>query len=116
MASIDSETAQRILTFEDTLAQYFSSTTLQRKVQLSQNEIELVSFTDNVINKETRLSNARITLTRSSALAAAQKSIHKRTAILDFASATMPGGGVLISDFLRENYYERNRRDACLSL
>lgn len=96
MASIDSETAQRILTFEDTLAQYFSSTTLQRKVQLSQNEIELVSFTDNVINKETRLTNARITLTRSSALAAAQKSIHKRTAILDFASATMPGGGVLI--------------------
>ena len=134
MASIDSETAQRILTFEDTLAQYFSSTTLQRKVQLSQNEIELVCFTDNVINKETRLSNARITLTRSSALAVAQKSIQKRTAILDFASATMPGGGVLIgsrgqeedmcryttlyfnlnSDFLRENYYEKNRRDACL--
>lgn len=50
MASIDSETAQRILTFEDTLAQYFSSTTLQRKVQLSQNEIELVSFTDTFNN------------------------------------------------------------------
>lgn len=52
MASIDSETAQRILTFEDTLAQYFSSTTLQRKVQLSQNEIELVSFTDTTSSRK----------------------------------------------------------------
>ena len=134
MASIDSEMAQRILAFEDTLAQYFSSTILQRKVQLSQNGIELVSFTDNVINEDNQLSNARITLTRSSALAAAQKLIHKRTAVLDFASATMPGGGVLIgsrgqeedmcryttlyfnlnSDFLRANYYEKNRKDTCL--
>ena len=134
MASVDSETAQRILAFEDTLAQYFSSTTLQHKVQLSQNEIELVSFTGNVMNKEKQLSNARVMLTKNSALAAAQKSIHKRTAILDFASATMPGGGVLVgsrgqeedmcrcttlyfnlnSDFLRVNYYEKNRKDACL--
>lgn len=134
MTSIDGDTAQRILTFEDTLAQYFSSEILQRKVQLSQNEIELVNFTGDMINEKTQQSNVRITLTRSSALVAAQKSIHKRTAILDFASATMPGGGVLVgskgqeedmcryttlyfslnSDFLRANYYEKNRNDVCL--
>lgn len=133
MISMDSEAIQRMLTFEDTLAQYFSSDTLQHKVQLSRNETEIVDFTDSMMSKEkvTRVSAANVMLTRESTLDAAQKSIHGKTAVLDFASATMPGGGVLIgsrgqeedlcryttlyfnlnTDFLRENYYEKNKKD-----
>lgn len=49
MISMDSEAIQRMLTFEDTLAQYFSSDTLQHKVQLSRNETEIVDFTDSIL-------------------------------------------------------------------
>ncbi len=52
MISMDSEAIQRMLTFEDTLAQYFSSDTLQHKVQLSRNETEIVDFTDSMMSKK----------------------------------------------------------------
>lgn len=131
MAYMNEEAIHNLIIFEDTLAQYISNEDIQKCVTFSQNNIKYYTGKEK-LNLERRKENVeRIFFLQEDVLSTVEKFMTSKIAVLDFASATTPGGGVLIgskgqeedlcrkttlyfnlnSDKLREEYYKRNKVD-----
>lgn len=131
---MNEETIHNLITFEDTLAQYISDENVQKCVAFSQNNIKYYNGKEKIDIEKRKENIGKIYFFMEDTLSAVEKFMPSKIAVLDFASATTPGGGVLIgskgqeedlcrkttlyfnlnSDKLRKEYYQKNKTDTNL--
>lgn len=128
------EAVRNIYTFEDTLALYFSNREIQKSVEFSKENIKRYVHNDCHPKLPSASKNGQILFTAEDSLRAAIQFCSAKTAVLDFASAIRPGGGVIMgargqeedlcrctslyfvlnSDEVKDCYYKKNQTDASL--
>lgn len=90
------EAVRNIYTFEDTLVLYFSNREIQKSVEFSKENIKRYVPNDCNPKLPSTSRNGQILFTAEDSLGAAIKFCSTKTAVLDFASAIRPGGGVIM--------------------